>query len=517
MNDDLLRFLLDKFPNTYSVILSGSYLETKNSKHSDIDILLIQSDIASLKGEVINHVNGSMDIIILPKHQVYRFLFDDYHKRIGFFIDFIQKGKILYDEKDFATDIKEHCTQIFAQGPQRLTKTELVQAHNRIFTRLDDFEKKLDEDNGLFLSQDVIDSLIDFLSYFYNTWSGTHRMKHRFLKKYNLDLINLIEKESIKLINNKSNFPEYKEVIVNELKKLGMPGSKLSFEHSFVNDSELKSFYLVFQSNYNLSLQNYIEIMLNEVLSINSCEKTIIPNITRVIEFDIAVFIDELSNVSVYEIQQKILTIYNRAKNNHLFTIFFVDVLPTIYSIYGQEINNIALSYFKSIQSSMLENLSRTNILNELTKIIIGINLTLTHALSKGLNLTQIYGYCNLLYEEWIGKSIDFPFLSGISQLVTQKKVLIIHLEATTNQLDSIFEKEYKEILENWDKFDEDNLSTELKKIWIKIDSAKPDSRFAKPINIFSGLLWDSMDLIQLDEKKRVSIPYVITQWIKRL
>lgn len=514
--DFIHEFIRKKFPEATAGILSGSALEKMDIQFSDIDIILFSNDTATIKGETIIYKSHLFDIIILPEHHVFHLIYDDYYKRLGFFIGFIEKGAVLFERDGFATNLKNYCKELFEKCPPSFTKTELLQLYNNIFTRLEDLGKP-SEDNSIYLVIDLIDAIISYLTGIYNTWGGTYRMKHRFLKKHNQEFITGLEKNAHGYLNKEISFNQLQTFIKDQLKQLGMPGTKVEYDGSNVTSKNKDSYYLVFRSNFKLTFFEYHRLILEQFLLIPYCKKTLLPNLNQQIEYDFAIYFSDFENGSFQDIKEKTLQIYKCQENRHLYTIHFAEQLQTPYTLMGKQYEDICVEYFNHLQDDLLENIiNNGSSFNEISKIVLGINLFLTHAKACNLSIDALADFSKHLYESWSAKSIDLPFIGSIDNLKMQKKLLDVYLSSIESKLEEAFNLEYSKIISEWGKEDEqDLLSTRLRIILDKLTAGQSDRMFPTSTNIHFYLLWDTMDLFQLDEKKRVAIPYLMTHWIE--
>lgn len=192
---EISNFLKTYYSNQFACLISGSYIDGKNNKYSDIDVLVFTKDRKKLFSETLPYNDLKIQVIIIPVQSIQEILWVDYTTCKGAYVDMLSKGKILFDNHFFLKNLVEHSKKLQLLGGQPLNEDVVYMTRVRITSLLDDIMGGNDVDELFFSISALVDELTILKLRFSGNWcgEGKHRMRQ---------ILALDEKFGTNLVNN---------------------------------------------------------------------------------------------------------------------------------------------------------------------------------------------------------------------------------------------------------------------------------------------------------------------------
>ena len=506
------KVVLDKFPDIYAALVTGSFIKGTFNNKSDIDIILISNSISSTYNQKIrNYCNSGydFDITVLPKHRVISLIIRDVVTLKGALIDMLSYGKIIRDNNDFLLDIINYTKLIRRNYYPSLDLDEIDTSLIMISNALEDLYTPKTTNEEFFIITFIIDKITNLNIRRAKGFFGNGKNKSLNLKKYCPVFYNDLEKAVINY--KKHNNESIVKLIKNNLKTFG----NIRTDYFFRNPD-------IFIDNYYDDLIIKIPKKIIEIEIFSGLRKS-----KELLEKKHSIYF-------FYFTKKHLIIILKKTRKDKAFNIFFwifssfqinfllkdKIVIQRYYPesiIHGKK-NQILINNYLSTTSNLILNLQLK------TSFIDYVNLCLDlykfHIKKFGLD-NYIKEITEYLYELWLPDSYDYDFRYNPEQLKKRKnqKVLEFHFFVQKNKKILTNTTNKRLVIKNYflSAFDKNDFlihsshETDLNLIYFSLKDLNVNKKDVSKISIFIyliGHLFSQFNLINSNNK--AIIPYIL-------
>jgi hypothetical protein len=181
-----IQFVNDEFPECEIAILAGSTSRGEETKTSDLDILIFDSNISDYRESFVRY-GWRIECFVNNNESCLKHFRSDREKGRPVLATMIIEGKVLRDE-GLVEKIKEEALLYIKQGPTPLTSEFIRASRYFMYDLLDDFIDAKSEEEEIILINTISIQLADFILRLNGQWSGRGKTLTRALKNYNSEL-----------------------------------------------------------------------------------------------------------------------------------------------------------------------------------------------------------------------------------------------------------------------------------------------------------------------------------------
>jgi hypothetical protein len=181
-----VQFVNDEFPECEIAILAGSASRGEETRTSDLDILIFDSNISEYR-ESFERYGWRIECFVNNNESCLKHFRSDREKGRPVLATMIIEGKVLRD-KGLVEKIKEEALFYIKQGPTPLASEFIRASRYFMYDLLDDFIDAKSEEEEIILLNTISIQLADFILRLNGQWSGRGKTLTRALKNYNSEL-----------------------------------------------------------------------------------------------------------------------------------------------------------------------------------------------------------------------------------------------------------------------------------------------------------------------------------------
>lgn len=221
---EIKSFITTYFPNSYAVMVTGSFVTEYFNETSDLDIIILSGLYRNIFIESYLYHGLKMQVIVMPVFDLDSILIKDLQNG-GIYIGQLNKGKILKDTNDTLKKLQARAQTLYYHGPVPISKYQYDQLRARITTKFEDIKGNDNYEENLFTAIDLYPRIIDLFFKMNNYWSYSSKYACRELLQKNPDLF----KELISSLENFIAKKDKNEVLAFTSKFLEKTGGELHF------------------------------------------------------------------------------------------------------------------------------------------------------------------------------------------------------------------------------------------------------------------------------------------------
>lgn len=266
---NLAKKYIDKFyPNQYASLLTGSYAEGKETKYSDVDIIIFVTDRIKKYTETLKYQNFTLQLTIISVENISEILFEDYQFHKGVYISMISKGVILYDKDDFLKNLIYHTKFLYKSGSKPLTNEEINKYRARITFLLNDMKGEMDKERLLFVLIPMIEFISEFKLRILGLWGMMGKTKADALKRGDLPFYKELQ-QKVKLFFEKGDKGGIIELVQNLLNSVGGELLYTSNTYQLTSVSENMVTFRIFNTFKNIQKSIFLKQVADFLKSLN--------------------------------------------------------------------------------------------------------------------------------------------------------------------------------------------------------------------------------------------------------
>lgn len=179
------NLILDKFPDAYAALLTGSFVDGYNNKESDLDIYVITNSRDFFFTESFLFHSKKFHVIHLSLNKIDEILWLDAFNRTGIHLGSFSKGNILIDKRGYLTSLIEECKKVFFNGPNESTKHELFLLKINVLNLLSDFKGNKRDEEKMILAHDLYKAFLRLYLSFHRCWNSSNKHLARQFNSFN--------------------------------------------------------------------------------------------------------------------------------------------------------------------------------------------------------------------------------------------------------------------------------------------------------------------------------------------
>lgn len=167
---EIKSFITTYFPNSYAVMVTGSFVTEYFNETSDLDIIILSGLYRNIFIESYLYHGLKMQVIVMPVFDLDSILIKDLQNG-GIYIGQLNKGKILKDTNDTLKKLQARAQTLYYHGPVPISKYQYDQLRARITTKFEDIKGNDNYEENLFTAIDLYPRIIDLFFKMNNYWS----------------------------------------------------------------------------------------------------------------------------------------------------------------------------------------------------------------------------------------------------------------------------------------------------------------------------------------------------------
>ncbi|HET7580556.1 MAG TPA: nucleotidyltransferase domain-containing protein [Bacillales bacterium] len=177
------KLVKERFPDCRAAILGGSIVRGEATAQLDLDIVVIDDNLASSYRESLYASEWPIELFIHNSTSYRDFFESDCSEGTPSLPNLCAEGIILVDD-GFASELKVEARTILEKGPEPWTEEEILLKRYGISDLLDDFEASANRGEDLFTANALAYALHEFVLRMNGRWIGGAKWIPRALKRY---------------------------------------------------------------------------------------------------------------------------------------------------------------------------------------------------------------------------------------------------------------------------------------------------------------------------------------------
>lgn len=249
---EIHSFIDEYFPDSYGVMVTGSFVTEYFNETSDIDIIVLSNICRNIFMDTYNYHGIKMQAIVFPVFDLESVIKMDLRFGGGVYIGQIHKGIIIKDKHNIFRDFKIRVESIYIQGPSPISRYVFDQYRARITTRLEDIEGNDSFEENLFTMIDLYPMIINLFFQVNMLWQYTGKSASRYMKKFDAGFHSRLVASFERYLSNND-----KTEVVTFIKEFvdGLGGEMHFFSTREIVESCNRDILVVFISSNNVSPQ----------------------------------------------------------------------------------------------------------------------------------------------------------------------------------------------------------------------------------------------------------------------
>lgn len=183
----LKRFTEHYFPHNYGIMLTGSILTEFFNDESDIDVIYLSNLYRNIFIESYHFEGIKFQAIVLPLYDLENVIRRDTDLGNGIYVHQLNSGKIIYDPMGMLKTLKSKVEQVYAQGPNMMSRFKFNQLRSRITSRLEDLKGSNDISDNIFTLFDLYPRITDIFFQEHRQWAFHGKSASREIKRIDSD------------------------------------------------------------------------------------------------------------------------------------------------------------------------------------------------------------------------------------------------------------------------------------------------------------------------------------------
>jgi len=175
------------FPHNYGIMLTGSILTEFFNEESDIDIIYLSNLYRNIFIESYHYEDIKIQAIVLPLYDLESVIRRDTDLGNGIYVHQLSTGKIIYDPMGMLRALKSKVEQVYAKGPNQISRFQFNQLRSRITSRLEDLKGSDDISDNIFSLLDLYPRITDLFFQEHRQWSFHGKSASREIKRIDPD------------------------------------------------------------------------------------------------------------------------------------------------------------------------------------------------------------------------------------------------------------------------------------------------------------------------------------------
>jgi len=264
----LLKFVLEKFPDVYAAFLTGSAVDEYFNEESDYDVYIITNTRDYVFNESFIYSGMNIQAIHLPLAKIDEILWYDTFSRMGIHLTSFKKGKILIDTGRYLANVINESKIIFNDGPPSCPLSELKFHKIGVLNLMSDLKGNKHDEEKIIISHELYKAFIKFYLDYHRQWNSSNKHLARQFKNSNPHLSKLLLDE-MQDFHKTLNPKKLLEVIDREILIIGNIDNGYSQFPGLIN---VKSNYIILRLTGEMNLYKLSATITNKLTHIFSRE-----------------------------------------------------------------------------------------------------------------------------------------------------------------------------------------------------------------------------------------------------
>ena len=186
--DAATKFIEDHFPDCSFALVAGSVVRGDATSTSDLDIFIITTKVDKPYRESFYENGWPIEAFIHTLDSYQEFFYMDIKRRRPSSPMMCSEGILLKDTLNIEGKIRKFANDLLAMGPEPFSEQEMLNQRYHITDMLDDLIGSTDYEEQLFIANELIEKLINFILVNRGQWMGRGKWIPKLLKKLDEDL-----------------------------------------------------------------------------------------------------------------------------------------------------------------------------------------------------------------------------------------------------------------------------------------------------------------------------------------
>lgn len=181
----LKKFTELYFTHNYGIMLTGSILTEFFNEESDIDVIYLSNLYRNIFIESYRFEDMKIQAIVLPIYDLENVIRRDTDLGNGIYVHQLNTGKIIYDPMGMLGVLKTKVEQVYAKGPNPMSRFQFNQLRSRITSRHEDLKGSNDISDNVFSLFDLYPRITDLFFQEHRHWPFHGKSASREIKRIN--------------------------------------------------------------------------------------------------------------------------------------------------------------------------------------------------------------------------------------------------------------------------------------------------------------------------------------------
>ncbi|MBO1580518.1 nucleotidyltransferase domain-containing protein [Bacillus sp. XF8] len=178
------KIIESQFLNCDVALLGGSVARGEETKTSDLDIVIIDSNLSKCYRESFMSNGWPVEVFVHNFTTYKEYFKSDCKRGKPTLPQLVSEGIILKGELETVTSLKQEAQQLIDQGPEKWSEGLIRQKRYFLTDALDDFIGATKRDEELFIANLLADLVHEFVLRVNGQWVGNSKWFIRVLRKY---------------------------------------------------------------------------------------------------------------------------------------------------------------------------------------------------------------------------------------------------------------------------------------------------------------------------------------------
>ncbi|MBM7662980.1 putative nucleotidyltransferase [Bacillus mesophilus] len=213
------KFITEYFPTSHAALLAGSVVSGKVTHTSDLDIIVFDQSVESSYRESLIFHEWNIEVFVHNLTSYKLFFTKDIERARPTLPNMVSEGIILKNS-EFIKLLKMEAEELLERGPKSWSEDTIKLKQYFISDTLDDLIGCKNRNEELFIVQNLVDLLCEFILRTNNKWVGTSKWTYRCLEQYDEDIAKSLVQAQESFYRNESK-NELIEVVDSVLNPFG--------------------------------------------------------------------------------------------------------------------------------------------------------------------------------------------------------------------------------------------------------------------------------------------------------
>ena len=189
-------FVAAHFPEASAAFVGGSVLTEHRTPTSDLDVTVVLGDgvvvassgLAAPYRDTLEHAGWVVEAFVHDRASLEHYMAKDVARRVATMMRLVADSVVLVDRDGIAEELRARARELLAAGPPPYDETELAAARYLLTDLLDDMAGSEQEDELVYLANEVVTETARLALVAAGHWSGKGKALARSLREVDPDL-----------------------------------------------------------------------------------------------------------------------------------------------------------------------------------------------------------------------------------------------------------------------------------------------------------------------------------------